>query len=124
MGSDAQWLAENVILPRLDALDKKLESRDKATQHREEKMWDAIEEGKRCANKTKVKVAKLEANKDALQKHLDDKDAHFDKVKAEQTNLGYLAKKKVLLIFVTALSVIVTAATGLLVAWLNGLFGA
>lgn len=130
MGSDAQWLAENVILPRLDALDTKLDARDRATQKREEKMWDAIEDGKRCATKTKLKVVdqngrlnSLEEHKDDLDKHIGNEEAHFNKKKAEQTNLGYLAKKKMLIIFLTALGILVSTATGLIVAWMNGAFG-
>ena len=137
MGSDAQWLAENVILPRLDALDKKLEARDKAIQQREEKMWEAIEEERKCVSKTKLKVERnngrlnnieedkrrAEERNKKVDEHLGNDIIHFNKEKAEQTNLGYLAKKKVLLIFVTALSILVTTATGIAVAWMNGLIG-
>lgn len=137
MGSDAQWLAENVILPRLDALDKKLEYRDKAIQEREEKLWEAVEEQRKCSTKVKINVERqngrlhvLEEDKrkkeeiiKKLDKHIDDDVVHFNKEKADETKLGYLAKKKVLLIFVTALGILVSAATGLAVAWMNGLIG-
>lgn len=133
MNNDAQWLAEKVILPRLDALDKKLEVRDKATKDREEKMWSAIEDGKKCATKTKLKlerqngklhihnaeIEQLKVCATDIENHLVNDMIHFNKDKAKETSLAYITKKKMLAILITTLSAIATAITAYITIKLN-----
>ena len=74
-------------------------------------------------NKTLVQnqtgiIKNLKKNEDKFDEHLDDGDKHFNKAKAEETNLNYLARKRVLAIFLSALAMLVSGVT----AWiLNGL---
>jgi septal ring factor EnvC (AmiA/AmiB activator) len=124
--NDAKWLAEEVLLPRLNALDKKLEKRD-------EVIWSAINKNRKDTSETEKKLVSLDGdvrvidndikhmknNCKVLSKHLDDPVIHFDKEKARETNLGYWARKKVLIILITALSILVSSSVGIAVAWMN-----
>lgn len=75
MGSDAQWLAENVILPRLDTLEEKLEKRD-------EKQWTAIEKNKDKAHELDKEIEKLKLEKtmgeNAFIRHVQNKEKHYN----------------------------------------------
>lgn len=97
-----------------------------------EKLDDADKEAAKCRASTKLKIEKqngrihnLEAKnreareeKKAVKDHINDPVIHFDKAKAQETGLGYLAKKKILAIVLTALAVL---AAGITTWLLNGL---
>lgn len=99
----------------------------------QEQIWRKVDKTTDCANKTKLKVAKLKGEHDVLDnevkhivkstdkmdEHVGNEEVHFDKEKAKTTTVGYLAKKKILLILLTALGVLVSAATGMVVAWMQ-----
>lgn len=77
--------------------------------------------GRLYTQATEIKNIKNTKNK--MKDHMENPDIHFDKEKLETTTLGYWAKKKMLVILVTTLGIIVPAITGVVVAWLNGMFG-
>ena len=60
------------------------------------------------------RINNLVEEKEALKKHLDDEEIHFNKEKAAETNLGYLAKKKLLYLLIGTLSTVLSLIT----AWL------
>ena len=100
----------------------------------QKQIWRQVDKNKDCTNQTKLKVEKLNGKHEVLKteikhiklssnkmdEHVDNPEIHFDKDKAATTSLGYLAKKKILIIFLTALGVIVS---GITTAWLNGSIG-
>jgi len=82
MNDEAKWLAENVVLPKLEALDKKLEKRD-------DTIWLAIEEGRKertvlliqCANiQSEIKAIKTEKkmSENVIIEHVQDTTRHYN----------------------------------------------
>ena len=97
-----------------------------------EKLDDADKEAAKCRASTKLKIEKQNGRihniqdklreareeKKAVKDHINNPEIHFNKEKAQETNLGYLAKKKILAIVLTALAVL---AAGITTWILNGL---
>lgn len=97
-------------------------------------VWEEVKDIRKCTTDNKLKTMRLKGehevlknevkhiklSTDEMDEHVDNPEIHFDKDKAATTSLGYLAKKKILIIFLTALGVIVS---GITTAWLNGSIG-
>lgn len=73
--------------------------------------------GRLNTQNTEIKNIKISADK--IDVHVDDQAIHFDKEKLDTTTLGYWAKKKALIILLTALSIIMATITGYITTILN-----
>lgn len=90
-------------------------------------LWKSVNENSEKVNKVvsdhrvlKNEVKHINKTNDLFSKHLGNNEVHFNKKKLQTTTLGYWAKKRTLIILLTSLGIIVSAITGVAVAWIQG----